>query len=575
MKSLEWIVLCLFCLGTTAVLAEQSNESLSCDDQQTIFKTLTTVEKCTFSRDCSGDGEFINYMAWHWCTMESIAWLSIVVLAAYLIFLFYIIAGTTDDYLVPAVAVGVDNLKISPNVAGATFLAFANGAPDVFTSIVAFSNGENDLGMGSILGSGVFVLSATLGVVVLFANEIETYRRPLIRDVFAYSSGIVLLLYVYQDGVAQVSESVMFLVFYVIYALVVVVGRFVYQRYMKPRNQAKQLDGILVPSQLDIHVMSQKTTEGEIRAPTTPAALSESSLQELDHTRHSMSQCLRKTPRGSQLSSFVAEEPDLSLFQQLTAWNDKTVLGRVLTIIEFPFTILRRLTIPLVEQDTWNRMFSVLSFFFAPLFVLFISVTPSLPVFLAVCGFGLLAAALAWWITDEHLPSRKPIRLLFVLVAFVVSAIWAFVIAREIVAVMLTIGLGVGISYGVLGVSVLAWGNSIGDFVSNTALAKNGHGRMAVAACFGGPIFNVLFGTGISFLLGTIAAYPKPMPLSTDVVATYGFVFVAICLASNLFFVVINGFKFVKLHAIDLICFYFVFLVLVVLSEAGVIGSLF
>ena len=45
---------------------------------------------------------------------------------------------------------------------------------------------------------------------------------------------------------------------------------------------------------------------------------------------------------------------------------------------------------------------------------------------------------------------------------------------------------------------VLAWGNSIGDFVSNLTMARQGFPRMAVGAAFGGPMMNILIGIGVS-----------------------------------------------------------------------------
>jgi Sodium/calcium exchanger protein len=41
-----------------------------------------------------------------------------------------------------------------------------------------------------------------------------------------------------------------------------------------------------------------------------------------------------------------------------------------------------------------------------------------------------------------------------------------------------------------VGLSILAWGNSIGDLFSNIALAKQGYQQMAFAACFGGPMLS-------------------------------------------------------------------------------------
>ena len=44
----------------------------------------------------------------------------------------------------------------------------------------------------------------------------------------------------------------------------------------------------------------------------------------------------------------------------------------------------------------------------------------------------------------------------------------------------------------VLGLTVLAWGNSMGDFSTNMAMAKKGLANMALTACYAGPVFNLL-----------------------------------------------------------------------------------
>eukprot|EP01035_Chromulina_nebulosa_P016813 gene16813-22297_t len=46
----------------------------------------------------------------------------------------------------------------------------------------------------------------------------------------------------------------------------------------------------------------------------------------------------------------------------------------------------------------------------------------------------------------------------------------------------------------IFGLTVLAWGNSIGDYVANTAVARRGMGEMAIAGCYGSPIFDIFVG---------------------------------------------------------------------------------
>merc|ERR1711865_1253900 len=49
--------------------------------------------------------------------------------------------------------------------------------------------------------------------------------------------------------------------------------------------------------------------------------------------------------------------------------------------------------------------------------------------------------------------------------------------------------------------TVLAWGNSIGDLVADLSVARAGSPNMAVTACFAGPLFNMLVGLGVSFFV--------------------------------------------------------------------------
>lgn len=53
----------------------------------------------------------------------------------------------------------------------------------------------------------------------------------------------------------------------------------------------------------------------------------------------------------------------------------------------------------------------------------------------------------------------------------------------------------------VLGLTVLAWGNSLGDMVANVSVARAGKPRMAIAGCYAGPMFNMLIGQVKGFSL--------------------------------------------------------------------------
>jgi sodium/potassium/calcium exchanger 6 len=53
--------------------------------------------------------------------------------------------------------------------------------------------------------------------------------------------------------------------------------------------------------------------------------------------------------------------------------------------------------------------------------------------------------------------------------------VWIFIFAAELVALLEAVGQITGVPNGVMGLTVLAWGNSIGDTFSNISVAKSGH----------------------------------------------------------------------------------------------------
>ncbi|KAG5359984.1 putative cation exchanger C3A12.06c [Yarrowia sp. C11] len=86
---------------------------------------------------------------------------------------------------------------------------------------------------------------------------------------------------------------------------------------------------------------------------------------------------------------------------------------------------------------------------------------------------------------------------------FLTSIAWVSHIADVVVGVLKALGAILGISDPVLGLTVFAFGNSLGDLIANTTIAKMGFPMMALSACFGGPLLNVLVGIGVSGLIVT------------------------------------------------------------------------
>lgn len=74
--------------------------------------------------------------------------------------------------------------------------------------------------------------------------------------------------------------------------------------------------------------------------------------------------------------------------------------------------------------------------------------------------------------------------------SFIGSVCVIYTVAKEVVCVMKVMGIISDMTDSMVGLSILAWGNSVGDLFSNVALAKQGYQQMAFAACFGGPMLS-------------------------------------------------------------------------------------
>lgn len=87
---------------------------------------------------------------------------------------------------------------------------------------------------------------------------------------------------------------------------------------------------------------------------------------------------------------------------------------------------------------------------------------------------------------------------LFAVIAFVQSICWIKTSADSIVDLLQLMQLITGIPLSLFALTIIAWGNCLGDMSADVAMTKKGFGEMAITGCMAGPIFNILMGLGLS-----------------------------------------------------------------------------
>lgn len=84
------------------------------------------------------------------------------------------------------------------------------------------------------------------------------------------------------------------------------------------------------------------------------------------------------------------------------------------------------------------------------------------------------------------------------IVGFVTGLMWIYIISSEIVATLKTLGHVLNISDSILGVTVFAFGNSVGDFATDYMIARLFYPSMAVGAAWCAPLINLYMTISIS-----------------------------------------------------------------------------
>ncbi len=120
--------------------------------------------------------------------------------------------------------------------------------------------------------------------------------------------------------------------------------------------------------------------------------------------------------------------------------------------------------------------------------------------FLILSGLGILIK----FKTKRKYAPNDGILIMLSGISFVMSVFWIWLFAGIMIDLLKVLGLLTGLPTTLLGLTVLAWGNSIGDLMANTSIARKGYVEMALTGCYASPLFNILLGLGISTLRGNL-----------------------------------------------------------------------
>uniref|UniRef100_A0A915B4R3 Sodium/calcium exchanger membrane region domain-containing protein n=1 Tax=Parascaris univalens TaxID=6257 RepID=A0A915B4R3_PARUN len=92
---------------------------------------------------------------------------------------------------------------------------------EFFTSVFGVFITQNNVGIGTIVGSATFNILCVLAFCTLFSKEVlQLTWWPLFRDMFFYIFALLLLMMFFVDDAIEVHEALSMFIIYVIYAII-------------------------------------------------------------------------------------------------------------------------------------------------------------------------------------------------------------------------------------------------------------------------------------------------------------------------------------------------------------------
>ncbi|KAK9079258.1 hypothetical protein SSX86_000928 [Deinandra increscens subsp. villosa] len=510
------ITLIILLITTTISTAAAGGETTACT---AIHDQNSAASRCSYVKTTAGCNPkgYINYLRIFYCNFSSpFSQLGFVILLIWLVILFYILSNTASEYFCPAVEHLSRSLNLSPAIAGTTLLPLGNGSTDVFSSVIAFTSTADggDIGVNSVLGGSIFISTVVVGVLSLlitYRGKIVVIDKPnFIRDVVFLLITLTNLLIIIIIGEISLFASVVFISTYIIYILLVS-----YMHIISKQKHNRITDSVISVS--SVNSVNSVNDDHVIRVP-----LLGSMIIDDDNVVH-------------------PAEKVVHYEEQVVEYNKKRWIMRFLCyVMKLPVYLPRRLTIPVITKERWSKPFLVISMVLAPIMVAVIwntkqgnlGVKASLVMYVVVGSIGIALGTCTYSFTSSTMPPQKCLEFWYAS-GFLMSVTWTYVTCSELVSLLESLGNIIGMNPAILGLTILAWGNSIGDLAANVALAMFGGPdgpQIAMSGCYAGPLFNVLVGLGISFVFVSWSRYPDPyvIPEDPNLRETIGFLMVGL-----------------------------------------------
>ncbi|XP_052416686.1 sodium/potassium/calcium exchanger 2-like isoform X2 [Carassius gibelio] len=486
-----------------------------------------------------------------------------------MIYMFIALAIVCDEFFVPALTVITEKLKISDDVAGATFMAAGGSAPELFTSVIGVFISHSNVGIGTIVGSAVFNILFVIGMCAVFSREILNLTWwPLFRDVFFYIVGLIMLIVFFLDNYIMYWESISLLMTYATYVVFMKFNGNV-ETFIKGIIHRNQVVEVEAPPKLTVK-LSPTAVEDDSKLSAKPRLQRGGSSASLHNSlmRNSIFHLMIHTldPLSEEFADSGKFREKASVLQNIAKKKCQVEDSNGVADKNLPnsSSVEVDITPPMngtagqdgdtgEEDDEEDQ----------PLSLSWPETKRKRFTYLLI-----LPIVLPLWITLPDV--RKARSKKFFPITFLGAICWIAGYSYLMVWWAHQVGETIGITEEIMGLTILAAGTSIPDLITSVIVARRGLGDMAVSSSVGSNIFDITVGLPLPWLLYSIINGMSPVQVSSN-----GLFCAIVLLFIMLLFVIISiaacKWKMSKLLGFIMFLLYMVFLVVSVLLEDKVI----
>ncbi|XP_033332740.2 putative sodium/potassium/calcium exchanger CG1090 isoform X1 [Megalopta genalis] len=433
------------------------------------------------------------------------------------VYTFLGLAIVCDDYFVSSLDRICEELRLSPDVAGATFMAAGSSAPELATVVIGVFFAKDDIGVSGVIGSAVFNIMFVISVCGLCTSTVSKLNWwPLCRDCFFYAVSILVMLgTIYNESISWM-ESLFMLIMYGVYCIALAFNSRL-ERWAKsynipflPKDDEPAEESALVSYR---SLQEDRLSYTGPNSPVTDQYKSQEGGMEGGGPVPETNQ----PPVTKQPEYYKAKEPDPNEVSPLERPVDASQWTLFTWGLVYPIHFMCRATMPDCRQEKFRNWYPF---------------------------------------------------------TFCVSMVWISFYSYIMVWMITIIGSTLGIPDTVMGLTFVAAGVSVPDALSSLAVIKEGLGDMAVSNAVGSNVFDILVCLGLPWFIQTAMIQPG----SHVNVTSRGLTYSTVSLLSTVVFLVLathlNGWKLDRRYGVVLMLWYLVFIIFASLYELNVFGEM-